>query len=504
MKVQKKSFNFIQWLAKNRNLLFLIGILFLSIILRFYNYTNRWGLAADQARDVLVVREALRMHKLPLIGPFSASGPYVFGPFWYWALLIPIGLFRNYLLAPWLFLTSLYVVSVYVTYLLGKKLVDTRFGLLTSLFAAISPAEIQLSTNLIMSSFVGFLSVSIFYCFVSYIKEKRLRDLSIMALLIGLAINTHFEAVPLVILILFALLLGHRNRIHAITGIISFAVPFIPLVIFNWKDHSYELTHIFLTNAPKQHLQLIDTILEIAKREFVFLSYTLPKEWGWMTTGFGLAVGYAALFLVSGSLILTFHRHRLQKEIGIFSLIAVIIFAIVGSYSGVLYGNFLAYLNPLFFVLTTWMCLFVVKNQKYTGILLIIAICILALYSDVKTIKSSTNSTALQAYTFEHALNTLYPKQKFSVYEHDSFLTKDDALALSLFLYYDKKISGSGLKIGIAHIGAPVNHQVIFDDIETGLRIYNFGSEDNVKLAQEHFIPYNPGKIYASVENWYK
>ena len=54
-----------------------IAILLISIFLRFYNFENRWGLAYDQARDVLVAREGLNSFGLPLIGPFASAGQLV-------------------------------------------------------------------------------------------------------------------------------------------------------------------------------------------------------------------------------------------------------------------------------------------------------------------------------------------------------------------------------------------------------------------------------------------
>ena len=46
----------------------------LAGLLRFYNYDVRWALAHDQARDALVAREALRQHKIPVLGPFLKQG----------------------------------------------------------------------------------------------------------------------------------------------------------------------------------------------------------------------------------------------------------------------------------------------------------------------------------------------------------------------------------------------------------------------------------------------
>ncbi len=503
MKFPKVRTGFMKFFGGKKETVAFFLILILSIILRFANYGNRFGIAADQARDVLVAREALRMHTLPLIGPFSASGPYVFGPFWYWALLIPVALFHNTLLAPWIFITSLYVVSVFLMFLIGKKLINSRFALLLSLITALSPAEIQLSTNLIMSAFVGFLSVCIFYFFVRYIKDKKLADLSFMSLLIGIAINTHFEAVPLIVLPPLAIFFGKRSFAHCVTAAVLCLIPFIPLTIFNMQSHSYEFTHIFLTNAPPQKLSLLDSIEGIVRREGTFIGITLPYDWNRVITKFRPEVGYAILILFIGTLYYAFQKHLLQKEITILYTAAAIISVIVGYYNGVLFGNFLEFLNPLFFIFTAWMCLFIVRFNKYAGIAVTIVLLTLTIYADITLITTSTNVDAAQGHRFENALTAKYPKQQFAVYERTT-ATKNEALTLSLFLDVDGYSSDTGLKIGVAHIGAPVNHQVIFDDLTTGVRIYNLDGTPDTELAKESFTPYNQNKIYASVEDWYK
>ena len=43
-------------IQKNWYLIALLLVIVLAFLLRFANYQNRWGLAYDQARDVIVAR----------------------------------------------------------------------------------------------------------------------------------------------------------------------------------------------------------------------------------------------------------------------------------------------------------------------------------------------------------------------------------------------------------------------------------------------------------------
>src|SRR5579859_1990109 len=104
-------------------------ILFASL-LRFYNYTNRYGIATDQAHDALVARAALHNHTLPSVGPFSSAGPFVMGPEWYYFIMITTALYPFSSLTPWIFLTLTYVFFVYIMMLLGKEIGGKRLAII--------------------------------------------------------------------------------------------------------------------------------------------------------------------------------------------------------------------------------------------------------------------------------------------------------------------------------------------------------------------------------------
>ncbi len=65
----------------------LAGILLIAIFLRFNHAPYRYSLGRESIRDAFVAIESAKELQLPLIGPFSSTGPYTFGP-WYWYQLI--------------------------------------------------------------------------------------------------------------------------------------------------------------------------------------------------------------------------------------------------------------------------------------------------------------------------------------------------------------------------------------------------------------------------------
>src|SRR3989344_393208 len=120
LKRHKKIGLFIDYLLKNETKILLLAILIIVLVLRFYNYENRWGLAYDQARDVIVTHEALLRQTLPLIGPFSASGPFVFGPYWYWFNMLLAIIAPSWMMVHWVFQGIASTLMIIVAYKTGK------------------------------------------------------------------------------------------------------------------------------------------------------------------------------------------------------------------------------------------------------------------------------------------------------------------------------------------------------------------------------------------------
>jgi len=473
-----------------------VFIFFISIILRFINYNNRFVLASDQARDVLIVLEAIHMHKIPLIGPFSASGPFVFGPYWYWIFTIPVFFFQHSLLAPWIFQSILYVCAIPLMFFIGKELYNPRFGILLSLFTAISTSEIKLSTNLIFSALVGFLSFLILYLFILYIKNKKLKYLLILSLLISIAINTHFEAIPLIFFILFAFLFGKRNIFHLLLAIMAFILPFIPLLIFNIQSHNFELSHImkFHQTIPKGI-----SLFQFIKAELGPVNF-FPRVWG-DTIGGSVIAGWIMIITFIYFMFFILKKRAKREEKILIGLFICVIVSII-AYEGRLFENFLGFVFPFMILFTSLVCYYLIQFNKTLGFLAILLITFFSLFSDFHVISNANNIILSTANFWENSLIAKYPDQQFAIYNYSS--NTDESIPLSLLLYISGKTNDTnGLKIGVANVGAPIYQQVAIEG-PLNLRLYTLENASDKQIKNEGFSPVTPSKIYASVEDWYK
>ena len=179
----------------------LLSILTIATILRFYNYENRWGLAYDQAHDAIIARYALENHKIPLVGPFSSAGPFQTGGEWYWFIMAATVFYPNAIITPWVVLTLLHALFVLLIILVGKELVNEKFGLIVGLLATVSTAQIAQATNLTNQSPLAIIALFAIWTMISYVKTKKLKYLFLLALFVSLASTIHLQGLALIILV---------------------------------------------------------------------------------------------------------------------------------------------------------------------------------------------------------------------------------------------------------------------------------------------------------------
>ena len=149
----------------NRLIFLLFSIVLLAFIFKFWNFPSRYGIGYDGSRDAIVSYEAKSQLQLPLTGSFSSIGPITFGPWYYWYITT-----ANFLIpsiwAPWISISLASLGMIFLMYLIGKKLVSVKFGLILASLAAISPAQIVASVNLQQHALVGFFTSLSIYLFL--------------------------------------------------------------------------------------------------------------------------------------------------------------------------------------------------------------------------------------------------------------------------------------------------------------------------------------------------
>ena len=472
-------------------------VVLLAGLLRFYNYDVRWALAHDQARDALVAREALRQHKIPVLGPFSQAGSFVMGPIWYWFVAASTAIYPNFILTPWIVLTLSFVFVVYLMILIGKEIDGKLFGIILGIITAISSSQVAQSTNLTNPSGVVIFSVLAVYFSIKYIKTGKNLFLFLFPFFIAIAINIHLQAIGLLAIIPAALVIKKPYLKQLIYLILCFAIPFGPLIIFDLNHNFYNFR------------SMLDYYLYGQYRIYVpnrWLTYVLeywPFAWGYIVGGIKEA-GYLIILLLSLMVLyLGVIKKRISKPMLFIILVFLFIFVMLRYYRGERFDSYLIFVHPFVLILTGWTILSLIKLNKILGLVFFGIIIIGGMYINILTIKNTTNHTASQVDNWKNQLIKKYPDKKFTIYDFQQ-KNKSSSLPLSLYLDVDNKIDDKGTKVGlvIATSGARFAHPSIYGE-RMGWQLLDLSSSTSAELLQEGWFNANPSAIYKETEEWF-
>lgn len=185
----------------------------------------------DIARDFLLLEDIADNKNPVLIGPRSGAIPGLFhGPLWLY-LNLPAYLLGNGdpVYVGW-FWVLLYIVSLFSTYFVGKKIFGEQEGLLAALL--LSSVTI-LSVRSLFNPYGALILLPLFFYFLSkYLKDFKLKNLVITFFILGFIIQFQMAfGVPILILAV-GYLLYHLFKKKKLAHMISFLVILIPLSSF--------------------------------------------------------------------------------------------------------------------------------------------------------------------------------------------------------------------------------------------------------------------------------
>lgn len=476
-------------------------ILLIATVLRFSNYEERWGLAYDQARDVLVAREALKTSSLPLIGPFASAGQFVYGPQWFWVLMYMVSVYPYAVMTPWIIQTFLYVGIVWLMILIGKEIEGKRLGLIIGVLTAISTAQLGQSTNLTSPSMVGIVSVASLYFFVKYIKSGSKTYAFWMSFLIATSFNIHFQAMGLFLLIPIAFVLDSSRSLKKISYLfLGVFIPFIPLIFFDVTNKFFESRNWieYLTYGQYQ--------IFIPNRWLTYAGTYWPNAWSRIIGGEGY-VGYGIIVLLIVFVVYAFFSKKLTKNILAILLSFFFIFLMLRYYRGERFDSYLVFLHPLVLILTGWMISQAFRLNRIVGLILIFAITIFTIRKDFDLIKNSGNFTRIQAADWQKLLTQKFPNSKFAVYDYN-YKLGNKSFPLVLYLENSRLIDDKGIKVGLVVRTSKMNNMIAFHSViggdRGGYEIFNLNSSSSAELSKEGWAFVNPSQIYKSTVMWYK
>jgi len=489
-----------KWLYIRKIEIALVFILILSLFLRFINYFNRWGLAYDQARDIIVASYALGNHLIPLIGPFSASGPFVFGPYMYWIYMFFISLQQSNIILPWIFQTAISSFMPVIMFLAGKEMLNKKFGLLIAFFTAISTAQIAQATNLTYSTFVGFISMFVFLFAIKAIKYSKDRYFFFTALFVGFAINIHFQAIGLLFILPLILIFSRFSTRRILLIFIGFTVTFIPLIIFDFISNHYESSHLikyFLSRGNE---------FSLPKRWLTYIGVFWPKMFSHVIGGHPL-MGYILGFFLLCVAVYSFLNKKFSKLIFfVLSFFAANII-ILRYFKGGIYDAFLVYMHPFILILTAYIVFLLKRKNIVLAIVLFTLIFIVTINKDIYEIKYATNGTAIRATAYMNDLENNYPQEKFSLFDY-GFRNASISYPTVMYLMKNGLTDSVGRKIGFADATDSAKFKehdapLIKGKASSSPVMLDLNEYSDRELDEMGWFSINPDTAYNSVERWF-
>jgi hypothetical protein len=486
-----KKFIRIRWYE-----IIIITILLLTLVLRFYNYDNRWGLAYDQARDAIVGKEALRQSKIPSTGPFSQAGSFVMGPVWYWGVALATAIYPRSVLTPWVILTLSYVFVVFIIMATGREIGGKSLSIISGLFTAVSTAQIMQSTNLTNPSGIAILSASSLYFTVKYIKTGKKLYAFLFPMFISLAINVHLQAAGLLFLIPPALILKKPNLKKLFVILAGLIIPAFPLIVF-------DLTHNFYdTRSMIDYIRYGQYNIYVPNRWLTYVGIFWPRLWARIIGG-QLIAGYFLIILLSIATVFAAIKKDIQKVLFAVIVSFICIFIMLRFFKGERYDSYHIFLHPFVLLLTAWVCTQIYKYNRILGIVIVIAIFLGSMKLDIDEIGNSTNYTSIQAEYWKTLLAKNYPGKNFLIYDY-MYKSRGKSLPLVLYMSNDNLLNEKGYKIGFG--SPPVKERLVFRQVkgnEIGYELWDLNSSSSAQLEKHGWIPVNASDTYRGIVEWH-
>lgn len=492
-------------LFKRRFKILVFFVVVFAGFLRFYNYFSRFGIAYDQAHDALVARYAVESLSFPLVGPFSSGAQFQAAGVWYWFLMIPTFLFRDFFLAPWVFTTIFCTLFVLAITLFGAKLVDKKFGILVGLLAAISTSQIGQSTNLSLTALMSFVSLGAIFFIWKYIKDSKNINLFMLGFFVGLSPVIHLQGVLLVVLIPVFLIVVRPKQIKSYLYIaLGICIPLIPLMVFDLQNNFVNVSGLLNHLFNKQYEVSYDVL---GRRWLTYIFVFWPNAWANIVGGYMLisyiTIGSIAFVIVKK----LFKFKNFEKVWLIISITFLIDVCLMRYVRSPLFDSYLNFLHPFIFLLTSYAIYYLIRKKWIIGILLLVIVVFGSLYRDIGEVSyPGSYGTSTAVTKIYNLIYKKYPNKKFDFYDYEY---KQAGLSLPLVLRMDvaEKTDNRGIKIGLISIQDEASISGKFVKLigkSGGLVIVELIGSESGKLQKAGWHPVNPSYIYDSTENWYK
>lgn len=435
-------------IAKNKfTTLSLFVLLLFGLFLRTHFGTDYYTFGDEAIRDASVAFIGAKEFQFPLTGPFSSLGPFTFGPWYYYQLILSYLLIPSFW-APWISLTIFSLLFIITSYKIGAMIQDKYLGFITALLATVSIAQLDASRVLSNPYPIGFLASTVVLLAIQIYRGTKSNWRSYLwGFLTGVTIAYHYQAFLLLTLLIFSFSdIKKYLRVIEWYGIGLFSAM-LPTLFFEFNNHWVTVRNIL------RYIQYDQYTIYIPNRWLSYLGNFVPNFWASVIGAF-LPLTILIIFLTAFVLIRDFIKKKLPKEVFYLVVSAAIIFTILRYYRGERSYGYLQFFHVYLFIFIAYMIrnLFT-RYKNITAIILCVILLISALaWQNKHYAKDRKNH---YAWSVASELNQKWPQEKYDWYICGNF-NWEKATAVSLIYDYDGRLSKAGKKIAYASNDCPL------------------------------------------------
>ncbi|KUK79919.1 MAG: hypothetical protein XD95_0004 [Microgenomates bacterium 39_7] len=223
-----------------------VAITLIGGFIRFYRIPQTVMFLGDQGRDALIVSRIFKEFDPVLIGPVTSVGNMYLGPLYYYFMLPFLWLSYPSPLGPVYAVAFFSSLTIFITYLVGKKMFSATTGLLASFFLAFGTASVELSRFSWNPNLAPLLSIlMIYFCWKALRNSKYwIHSAVLFSALIQLHYLTLLTGVSAGVLWIYSLLKLKPTKkinkkkiqeliINSVLSGLVIIISFAPLVLFD-------------------------------------------------------------------------------------------------------------------------------------------------------------------------------------------------------------------------------------------------------------------------------
>ena len=477
-----------------------LAILLLGAFLRFYNYPYRYSLGDETIRDAVIGIEGARELQFPLTGSFSSLGPFTFGP-WYAYQLIVFCLIFPFVYSPWIYLSIISVFYIFIMYKIGKLIGGDIFALILSFLVAISPAQIISATHLTNPNNTNlFAALSIWIFLILLAKNKSKWWSLLFGFILGVGINLHFQMAGLLIFPLVLLIYKRKwmNFVYSALGVI---ITFIPMLIFEMNNHWFTTRNIFY------YLTVGKNAIYIPNRWLFYVRDFWPSFW---SDALGVPIWFGGVIIILFSLLIVRFAYKKGLSRNLLLLIVAFLFnfILLRYYWGPRFFGYLNFLRPFVFIFTAFAIINLKYKKAYVGLILLPLILFFSYPRIISELSPDYFNKVIRVEV--NQLEQEYPNKKFTLYTcANKYKGSYDSLAFSIlfFLELKNKITDNGIRIALENdcafpkkIGEEKKSEY---RLLSKIGIRDFSSASNSAILEAGWKPLTFARIYNQYARWW-